>query len=81
MTDCKGKGGRMKRIQKIEEAVRSISILANDLKECKESIEIKNNILLIEAEMHELVHISDLVNMNKQSSYYVDQWEENDDRL
>ncbi len=67
----------MKRIQKIEEAVRSISILANDLKECKESIEIKNNILLIEAEMHELVHISDLVNMNKQSSYYVDQWEEN----
>ena len=66
----------MKRIQKIEEAVRSISILANDLKECKESIQIKDNILLIEAEMHELVHISDLVNMNKQSSYYVDQWEE-----
>ena len=66
----------MKRIQKIEEAVRSISILANDLKECKESIQIKDNILLIEAEMHELVHISDLINMNKQSSYYVDQWEE-----
>ena len=66
----------MKRIQTIEEAVRSISILANDLKECKESIEIKNNILLIEAEMHELVHISDLINMNKKSSYYVDQWEE-----
>jgi hypothetical protein len=67
----------MKRIQKIEEAVRNISILANDLKECKESIEIKDNILLIEAEMHELVHISDLVTMNKKSSYYVDQWEEN----
>jgi hypothetical protein len=26
--------------------------------------------------MHELVHISDLINMNKKSSYYVDQWEE-----
>ena len=66
----------MKRIQTIEEAVRNISILANELKECKESIEIKNNILLIEAEMHELVHISDLINMNKKSNYYVDQWEE-----
>jgi|TARA_R100000479_G_C6342226_1_gene185802 hypothetical protein len=66
----------MKRIQTIEKAVRNISILANDLKECKESIEIKNNILSIEAEMHELVHISDLINMNKKSNYYVDQWEE-----
>ena len=66
----------MKRIKKIEEAVRNISILANDLKECKESIEIKDNILLIEAEMHELVHISDLINMNKKLDYYVDQWEE-----
>lgn len=65
-----------KRIQTIEKAVRNISILANDLKECKESIEIKNNILSIEAEMHELVHISDLINMNKKSNYYVDQWEE-----
>lgn len=66
----------MKRIKTIEKAVRNISILANDLKECKESIEIKNNILSIEAEMHELVHISDLINMNKKSNYYVDQWEE-----
>jgi len=65
-----------KQIHEIERAVRNISILSNNLKECKESIEIKNNILLIEANMHELVHISDLINMNKQSDYYIDQFEE-----
>jgi len=65
-----------KQIHEIEKAVRNISILSNNLKECKESIEIKNNILLIEANMHELVHISDLINMNKQSDYYIDQFEE-----
>tara|TARA_R100001509_G_C4681231_1_gene153587 strand:+ start:120 stop:344 length:225 start_codon:yes stop_codon:yes gene_type:complete len=65
-----------KQINEIENAVRNISILSNNLKECKESIEIKNNILLIEANMHELVHISDLINMNKQSDYYIDQFEE-----
>ena len=65
-----------KQIHEIERAVRNISILSNNLKECKESIEIKNNILLIEANMHELVHISDLINMNKKSDYYIDQFEE-----
>ena len=65
-----------KQIHEIEKAVRNISILSNNLKECKESIEIKNNILLIEANMHELVHISDLINMNKKSDYYIDQFEE-----
>ena len=64
-----------KQIQKIEQAVRNISILSNNLEESKDSIEIKNNILLIEAHMHELVHISDLINMNKQSDYYIDQTE------
>mgnify|MGYP003109234772 CR=1 FL=1 len=65
-----------KQINEIENAVRNISILSNNLKECKESIEIKNNILLIEANMHELVHISDLINMNKQSDYYDRQFED-----
>ena len=65
-----------KQIHEIEKAVRNISILSNNLKECKESIEIKNNILLIEANMHELVHISDLINMNKQSDYYDRQFED-----
>ena len=70
-----------KQIHEIEKAVRNISILSNNLKECKESIEIKNNILLIEANMHELVHISDLISMNKQSDYYIDQFEKVSDEI
>ena len=59
----------------VEDAVKEIGILAADktvdkLTE-KDWTVVQDNILLIEAHMHDLIHLYDLLDMRKKSNYYI----------
>ena len=59
----------------VEEAVKEIGILAsdktvNELTE-KDWIVVQNSILLIEAHMHDLIHLYDLLGMREKSNYFI----------
>ena len=59
----------------IEDVVKEIGILAADktvdkLTE-KDWTVIQDNILLIEAHMHDLIHLYDLLDMRKKSNYFI----------
>ena len=55
----------------VENAVMNISVcLSKDKINKKDLHRMKNEILLIEIHMHDLVHLYDLLNMREKSKYY-----------
>ena len=58
-------------IKPVENAVRNISVCLNKDKITREDLcFMKDEMLLIENNMHDLIHLYDLLDMRKQSNYF-----------